>query len=128
MTKRIRFVLFLVALGMLGVLLAGVNPRAEETESSEPPQVREDEIKLYIRVYTAMQDDHDLTIENAIRPYQISLENFRQVERRIQNQPRLVDRVRQALLEHAKANSVFAQSLGTPTPAATPDARGERRR
>jgi ABC-type transport system involved in cytochrome bd biosynthesis fused ATPase/permease subunit len=125
-----RFVLFLVALGTLGLLLAGVKPQAEEMESSEPAQVREDEIELYIKVYTAMQDDHDLTIENAIRPYQTSLESFRQVERRIQSQPRLVDRVRQALLEHAKANSVFAQSLGTPTPAATPAdrTRGERRR
>jgi hypothetical protein len=120
MTRQIRFVLFLLAVGVLGVLLGRPQPHAEEMETSDPQQVTEDEIELYIRVYSAMQDDHDLTIENAIRPYQMSLDSFRHLERRIQNQTRLVDRVRQALLEHARASSVFAQTLGTPTPASTP--------
>jgi hypothetical protein len=128
MTRRIRLLVALVGLGLLGVLLVGVNPQAEEMEANEPTPVRDDEIELYIQVYSAMQDDHDLTIENAIRPHHISLENFRQIERHIQNQPRLVERVRQALLEHAKASSVFAQSLGTPTPGATPAGRGRGQR
>jgi len=122
MRNPARFVVFLFALGALGLLLAGVRPKAEETESSEPPPVSEDELELYIKVYSAMQDDHDLSIENAIRPYQTSLDNFRQLERRIQNQPRLVERVRQALLEHAKHNSLFAEALGTPTVGRTPAA------
>jgi len=121
MRKPLRFIVFVIAFAALGMLLAGVNPQAEETEeASEPPQVTEDEIELYIKVYSAMQDDHDLTIENALRPYQTTLDNFRYIERHIQNQPRTVERVRQALLEHAKHNSVFAQSLGTPTTGRTP--------
>jgi len=75
---------------------------------------------MYIDVYKAMQSDHDLTIETAIQPYHVELEEFRQIERKIQNQPRLVDRVREALLEHVKAHSAFAQALASPTAAATP--------
>jgi len=64
-----------------------------------------------------MQGNHDLTIDGALAPYQMPLDDFRQLERRIQNQPRMVERVRQALLDQAKAHSVFAQALGSPTPA-----------
>jgi hypothetical protein len=81
---------------------------------------------MYIKVYTAMQDDHDLTIENAIKAYNVSLDEFRQIERRIQAESRLVERVRQALLDHVKEHSVFAQSMATPSPTATPAPRAER--
>jgi hypothetical protein len=120
MIKSGRFLFLVAACGLLGMLLAGVNPRAEETESNEPPAVSEDEIELYIKVYNSMQDDHDLNIESAIQPHQISLEGFRAIERRIQSQPRLVEKVREALLEHARQSSVFARSLGTRTPGPTP--------
>jgi hypothetical protein len=116
MTRRVRFVALLTALAGLGVLLVVYHPQAEEVEESEAPAVSEADVQMYIKVYSAMQEDHDLTIDGAIAPYQISLDEFRQLERRIQNQPRLVDRVRQALLEHATAHAVFAQSASTPTP------------
>jgi hypothetical protein len=77
---------------------------------------------MYIRVYEAMQDDHDLTIDEAVKPSRITLDDFRQIERRIQSQPRLVDRVREALLENARAHSVFAETAPTPTPVRTPAA------
>ena len=116
MSKRIGFVLLLAALGTAGAFVVGYHPQAEEVEESEPPSVSEADLQLYIKVYSAMQDDHDLTIDNAIKPYQISLEDFRHLEQRIQNQSRMVERVRQALLEHAKEHSVFAQSDATPSP------------
>jgi hypothetical protein len=120
MTRRLRLVLSLCVLAAAGVLVAVFHPQAEEMGESEAPTVSEADVQLYIKVYGAMQEDHDLTIENAIKPYQISLEDFRQLERRIQNQPRLVERVRQALLDHVKANSTFALSAATPTPLELP--------
>jgi hypothetical protein len=120
MTKRIRPVLLLVACVTLGAMVAVFHPHAEEVEESEPPAVSESDLQLYIKVYSAMQDDHDLTIDNAISPHNMSLDDFRQLERRIQGQLRLVDRVRQALLERAMEHSVFAQALPTPTPGQTP--------
>ncbi|MFI5366742.1 MAG: hypothetical protein ACHQ4J_14095 [Candidatus Binatia bacterium] len=122
-TKRIRFVVLLTFLGALGVLVAVLRPQAEEVEENEAPAVSESDLQIYIKVYTAMQEDHDLVIDNAIKPYQISLDDFRQLERRVQGQSRLVDRVRQALLDSAKAHSVFAQAAAatpTPTPQSTP--------
>jgi hypothetical protein len=127
MTKRFRSVLLLLAVGALGGLVFVFHPQAEEVEHSEPPPVSESDVQMYIKVYTAMQDDHDLAIEEAIKPYTVSLDDFRQIERRIQAESRLVERVRQALLDHVKEHSVLAQSLTTPTPAATPTAHQERK-
>ena len=120
--KRLRFVLLIIAFGTLGLLVAVFRPAAQEVEDSEPLTVSEADLDLYIKVYTAMQEDHDLTIESAIQPYHMPLDDFRQLERRIQSQPRLVDRVRQALLDDAKAHSAYAESIGSPIPVATPAA------
>ncbi len=120
MTIRLRFVALLFVLAGIGVFAAVFHPRAEEVNEGEPASVSESDMQLYIKVYSAMQEDHDLTIENALQPYQMSLDDFRQLERRIQNQSRLVDRVRQALLDQVKANSTYAQSAATPTPAEPP--------
>jgi hypothetical protein len=120
MTRRLRLLTLLFLLAAAGVLFTVFHPQAQETSESEPPAVSEADVQLYIKVYVAMQEDHDLTIENAIKPHQLSLDDFRQIERRIQNQPRLVERVRQALLDQVKANSTFALSTATPTPAGLP--------
>ena len=120
MTRRLRLLLLLCVLAAVGVLATVFHPQAEEMGESEPPSVSETDLQLYIKVYAAMQEDHDLTIDNAIKPYQMSLDDFRQLERRIQNQPRMVERVRQALLEQVKASSTYAQSTATPTPVEMP--------
>jgi hypothetical protein len=100
-------------------------PRAQEVDEGDLPPVSETEIDMYIKVYGAMLADHDLNIENAIQPHHVTLEGFRQVERRIQSQPRLVERVRDALIEQAKTRSAFAQTLATPGAAeSTPAALG----
>jgi PHD/YefM family antitoxin component YafN of YafNO toxin-antitoxin module len=118
--RRTPFLLLLIACGLLATMLVVFHPAAEEVEEGEPSTVSEAELKSYIAVYTAMQDNHDLVIENAIKPYHISLEDFRQLEQRIQSQPRLVERVREALLEDRRTHSIFAESAATPTPAITP--------
>jgi hypothetical protein len=127
MKKSLRLVTLLCVLATAGVLVVVFHPQAEEMGESEPPTVSESDIQLYIKVYVAMQEDHDLTIENAIKPYQLTLDDFRQLERRIQNQPRLVERVREALLDQVKVNSTFALSAATPTPAGLPKPRKQKK-
>jgi hypothetical protein len=118
--RRIRFLSLFVVLGAFGAMVAVFRPAAEEVDDSNTQTVSESDVQMYVKVYEAMQDDHDLTIDEAIKPYHISLDEFRHVERRIQNQPRLVDRVRDALLDNARAHSMFAQTTATPTPLQTP--------
>ena len=88
---------------LAGALALSVRPQAQESEEREQQGVTEAEIELYIDVYSAMQKDHDVTIELALAPHNVSLEQFRDVERRVQRDQRIVDRVREALLETAKA-------------------------
>lgn len=110
------FLLALVAL-TLGVFASSFHPYAEETEDNPPSNVSEADLETYIAVYNAMQDDHGLSIEEAIKPYKLSLDEFRSSERRIQNESRLVERVRGALLDHAKKKAMFAQG---PRPSPSP--------
>jgi hypothetical protein len=118
MTKRLRLLTVLCVLVVVGVLATVFHPQAEEVGDNEPPSISESDLQLYIKVYSAMQEDHDLTIDSAIKSHDISLDDFRQLERRIQAQSRMVERVRQALLEQVKANSTFALATATPTPPA----------
>lgn len=109
-----------VVLGTL--LLMGVHPQAQEVgEESEVQPVTESELTLYIEVYGAMQADHGLTIDHALAARNVSLDQFRSIERRVQQQQRTVDRVRQALLDQAKARSGSWSPtvVVTPSPAAT---------
>jgi hypothetical protein len=110
----------LLVLGMLGAMVAVFRPAAEEVGENNTETVSEADLQTYVKIYEAMQDDHDLTIEEAIKPYHVSLDDFRHIERRIQSQPRLVDRVREALLQNARAHSVFAETPAPPTPLRTP--------
>lgn len=103
--------------GLLGVVLAAAvaagigftfRPQAQEISSEEEgKKVSEDEIKLYIEVYSAMQTDHDLNIDEALlqQTPTTTLSEFRDLERRIQKDEGLVERVRKALLEQAKARA-----------------------
>jgi len=114
--------------GGLGVLLIAAvlyafpQQHVQESEGDEEPGtqgVAESELQLYIDVYTAMQADHDLTIDAALAARQVPLERFRTIEQRIQKEQRLVDRVRQALLEQAKNRSFAA--LGTTEKSSAPE-------
>ena len=106
--------------GGIGVLLVAAALYAFPQQSQEPAAeeeaetvgVTESELTLYIDVYSAMQADHDLTIESALAARQVTLERFRNIEQRVQKEQRLVDRVRQALLDQAKSRSFAA--LGQP--------------
>jgi hypothetical protein len=83
-------------------------------EEAEPEVVSDDELNLYIEVYGAMQLDHSLTIDDALRSHGMTVEAFRDLERRIQEKERLVTRVREALVEQAKQRSAFSEPRPAP--------------
>lgn len=120
--------LVIAALGSMAIWNLADRGRAQEIEETEDAKVSPDELELYLRVYTALQDNHDLSIETAIQPYHISLQDFRQLEQRIQSDPRMVDRVREALLDHVRSRGVYARVIGTATPTPTTDASGAPKR
>ena len=85
-------------------------------------KVTEADIDLYIAVYSAMQADHGLNIEDAVSARNVSVDEFRDVERRVQSDQRTVDRVRLALLNQAKSRNTWNLPGSA---AAAPPAKGE---
>ena len=118
--SRTRFLLMLFVCGVLATTFVAFHPAAQEVDEGASSDVSESELEMYIAVYTAMQDNHDLLLEDAIKPYHLSLEQFRELERRIQSQPRLVERVREALLEDRRKHSALLGPESTPPPQITP--------
>jgi hypothetical protein len=99
-----------IALGIVVITAIGSafvsvsHPEAQDFGEAEVSDVSEADLNTYIGVYSAMQADHDLTIDDALTSVAdgMSLVAFRDLERRVQKQERLVERVRQALVENAK--------------------------
>lgn len=105
-----------------------VHPQAQEAgEETDVHAVTDAELALYIEVYGAMQADHGLAIEDALASRQVTIEQFRSIERRVQHQQRTVDRVRQALLEQAKARAASWSPAAADTPSPSPPPRIKRR-
>lgn len=86
--------------------------QAQETEETEEPRVTEQELELYIDVYRSMQADRSLTIDDAVARRDVTVADFRAIERRVQLQERLIKRVREALLEQAKENAASLVERG----------------
>jgi gas vesicle protein len=107
--KMVKILILLAAIGATtGLVLSPSRPpvaqEAEEDEDSSSG-VKETEVELYIAVYKAMQANHQLTIEEALKPHNTSLEQFRSIERRVQKQQRLVDRVREELVAASRQDA-----------------------
>ena len=99
-------VLTILAVGILiGALLFGLRPQAQEAAQADADQVSPSELNLYIDVYTAMQADHDLTLDGMLAQKGVSMDQFRNIERRVQKQDRLVRKVREALQAQAKSRT-----------------------
>lgn len=108
---------------LIGALLFGMRPEAQEPAAAPSDEVTPAELELYIGVYTTMQADHDLTLDQVLATKNVSLAEFRSVERRVQQQDRLVHKVREALTAQAKARADQIAPLAArppETPAATP--------
>lgn len=104
-----------IAVPVCGAILLAfaltVHPQAQEVteEEEEEHGVTESDVERYIEVYAAMQADHTLTIDEALEPHQMTVGQFRSLERRIQREQRWVDRVRSELLERAKKRTAETQ-------------------
>jgi len=85
-------------------------------EDAQPEDVTNEELKLYIDVYSAMQQDHSLTVEDALQTHNVTLEDFRNIERRVQSKTRLVEKVRTALIEQARQRSAFSEPMAPTKP------------
>lgn len=83
--------------------------------------VSDEQLQTYIDVYSAMQLDHSLTVEQALQSHNITLAEFRSIERRVQNKSRLVAKVRAALLEQATQRSAFSEPRGGSAAAQPPE-------
>ena len=81
-----------------------------------PDAVTEAEFERYTRVLEGMQADHTLSVEHAAERESVTLEQFRELERRVQRNDALVERVREALKRKAENlwDSRHAE-LATPT-------------
>jgi hypothetical protein len=78
--------------------------------------VPESEFERYVRVLESMQADHSLAVEAAADRESLKVEEFRDIERRVQRNDLLVERVRESLKR--KAESVWDSrhaELATPT-------------
>jgi hypothetical protein len=99
-------VLGFAAIGVLiGAMVFGLRPEAQEASVQVDDEVSATELQLYIDTYTAMQANHDLTLETVLVEKNVSLDEFRNIERRVQRQDRLVRKVREALQATAKART-----------------------
>jgi hypothetical protein len=76
-----------------------------DDEASIPPR----QIEQYVAVYRAMQRDHSLTVEQACSREGLTVAAFRDIERKIERNDQIRNRVRNEL-----------QSKSNPAPAASP--------
>src|SRR5437870_13067703 len=72
----------------------------ENTQANE--QVPSDEIKKYVAVYTTMQRDHNLTVEQATAAQGLIVTAFRELEQRIEHDEVARDEARLALVKGAQ--------------------------
>ena len=86
------------SLGYSRVAAATQVAQAEGDETAPPS----DQVDKYIAVYTAMQRDHNLTVDQAASKQGLTVAQFRSLEDRIQRNPVVHDRVLAALKAASK--------------------------
>ena len=84
---------------------------AQDEDAGDETEVPPREIAKYIEVYKATQRDHSLTVEQAAAQQGLTLEAFRQLENKIEQDDSAREHVRDALQAAATASP-------SPTPAA----------
>ncbi len=107
------------AVALLGAVVVGLRPEAQEPATIEFEDVSPTELELYIDVYAAMQANHDLMLETVVQQKGTSLEQFRAIERRVQRDDQLVRKVREALATDAKTRGEQLAPLAAKPPQAS---------
>ncbi len=78
---------------------------SQETLSDDENAIPSEQVDKYIAVYTAMQRDHTLTVEQAAERQGLTITAFRQLENRIERNSVVHERVLEALRSAAKERS-----------------------
>jgi hypothetical protein len=85
---------------------------AQSQELGEDKPVSPADVQKYIAVYSAMQRNHQLTVEQAASRQGMTLLQFRSLEFRIERDPAAHERVLKALREAAKNRAPAGKSEG----------------
>jgi hypothetical protein len=89
----------------------------ENTQANEPSK---QEIKQYVAVYIAMQRNHDLTVEQAAAAQGLTVNAFRELEQRIEQNEIARDEARRELSEGAQQTAPSRSGKSIPTPVSHP--------
>jgi hypothetical protein len=74
-------------------------------EASPASDVTPEQISKYVKVYEMMRADRNLTVDQAAGKQGLSLDDFRDLESKIERDDLVRDRVRQELEQHAQKHS-----------------------
>ncbi|HKV55198.1 MAG TPA: hypothetical protein VJN94_11235, partial [Candidatus Binataceae bacterium] len=78
---------------------------AQDDGSGDEAEVPNSQVEKYVSVYKAMHRDRSLTVEQAAAKQGLSLEQFRDLENRIQRDDAALQQARDELQSAAKASS-----------------------
>jgi hypothetical protein len=89
-----------------------------DDQDSEANEVSPAQVEQYLKVYKAMQLDRKLTVEQATAAQHMTVEQFRDIEARIERDGVLRERVRRELLKTAqeKSNALKPKLQSAPSP------------
>jgi hypothetical protein len=86
-------------------------PLLSQDDDADENEVSTDEVEKYVSVYKAMQRNRSLTVDQAAAAQGLTLEQFRQLENRVQRDD--------AALQQAR-DELQAAAQGSPTPVKNP--------
>jgi hypothetical protein len=78
---------------------------AQSEEAAEEAEVPPEQVEKYINAYKAMQRNHALTIDEAANQQGLSVQQFRDIEGKIERDDMLREHVRQVLSKSAKSSA-----------------------
>jgi hypothetical protein len=90
----------------------------QDDQDAENNEVSPAQVEQYLKVYKAMQRDRTLTVEQATAAQHLTVEQFRDIEARIERDGVLRERVRRELLKTAeqKSNALKLKPQSAPSP------------
>ncbi len=91
----------------------------QDDQESENSEVSPAQVEQYLAVYKAMQRNRTLTVEQAAAAQHLTVDQFRDIEARIERDGVLRERVRRELLKTAqeKSNALKLKPQSVPSPA-----------
>jgi hypothetical protein len=81
------------------------SPSDSDADEDDDNDVPTSQVDKYISVYESMQKDHNLTVDQAASKQGLTVEQFRNLENKIENDDTLRERVRKALRQAANPNA-----------------------